>query len=200
MHKYILHIIIMSALLFHLACDGDDNPSDPDSETYSEGDTISSEHQEMEFGYCYPTCPSNPDNCDDLTTDATFSLLQHSGKVFMIEMSAAWWTPCFSHISVGDAVYKNWENDDRVEIVHFLDDIGTPYYSCLQWGYAGEKFIPPIVDDGALYPFRDLFPMDDVKYPLTIFINDEMEIVGIYSVLLGIDDVNAIIQNMLDNI
>ena len=80
----------MSFLVFYLACNGDDNLSVSSSKTYSEGDTISLEHQEMEFGYCYRTCPSNPDNCDDLTTDATFSLLQNSGKVFMIEMSAAW--------------------------------------------------------------------------------------------------------------
>ena len=61
-------------------------------------------------------------------------------------------------------------------------------------------FIPPIIDDGTLYPFRDLFPIDDVKYPLTIFIDDEMKIEGIYSVPLGSNDVDAIIQNMLDNI
>ena len=81
-----------------------------------------------------------------------------------------------------------------------MDDIGGAYYSCLQWGYAGEKFIPPIIDDGALYPFRDLFPSDETKYPLTIFLDHEMKVIGIYSVSLGISDVNAIIQNMLDNI
>ena len=75
--------------MFCNACNGDD----PDLETYSVGDTILQEHLDMGFDYCYPTCPSNPDNCNDLTTDeadTTFSLSQHLGKVIMIEMSATW--------------------------------------------------------------------------------------------------------------
>ena len=60
------------------------------------------------------------------------------------------------------------------------------------------KFILMCHDD--LAPFRDLFPSDETKYPLTIFLDHEMQIIGIYSVSLGMNDVNAIIQNMLDNI
>jgi len=72
----------------------DSNPSnDCFVDYYLAGHRIHSEHQALEFDYCYPTCPSNPDNCNDLTTDeadTTFSLSQHLGKVVMIEMSATW--------------------------------------------------------------------------------------------------------------
>ena len=76
-------------------CDTCDSDSSNDCfvEQYDLGDKIHSEHQAMQFGFCYPSCTNNPDNCDDLTTDAadtTFSLADHTGKVFMIEMSATW--------------------------------------------------------------------------------------------------------------
>jgi len=46
---------------------------------YDVGDIISTEHQNMEFSYCYPS-------------DSTriFSLNQHVGKVFVLDMSASW--------------------------------------------------------------------------------------------------------------
>ena len=96
MYRYISHIIIIGTLLFCTACnDNDTNDTSPESDTgpYNAGDFISADHQEMKFDFCYPSCTNNPDNCDDLTTDAadtTFSLADHTGKVFMIEMSATW--------------------------------------------------------------------------------------------------------------
>ena len=51
-----------------------------DTESYVTGDTISLEHQQMEFGYCYPSD----------STGNTFSFAENSGKVFMLEMSASW--------------------------------------------------------------------------------------------------------------
>ena len=65
MYKYTLSIVFSITFLFS---------------GYSVGDTISPEHQEMEFGYCYPTDSSS----------TTFSLAEHTGKVIMIERSAAW--------------------------------------------------------------------------------------------------------------
>ena len=54
---------------------------------YGVGDTISTEHQEMEFGFCYPADSSG----------STFSFAEHNGdlnggnyQVFMLERSAAW--------------------------------------------------------------------------------------------------------------
>ena len=82
--------------MFNTACDDNDtNDTPPESDTgpYNAGDFISADHQAMKFDFCYPSCTNNPDNCDDLTTDeadTTFSLADHTGKVFMIEMSATW--------------------------------------------------------------------------------------------------------------
>ena len=96
MYRYISNIIIISTLLFNTACDDNDtNDTPPESDTgpYNAGDFISADHQAMKFDFCYPSCTNNPDNCDDLTTDeadTTFSLADHTGKVFMIEMSATW--------------------------------------------------------------------------------------------------------------
>jgi len=54
---------------------------------YKEGDTISLDHQNMEFGYCYPE--------NDI--GKTFKLADYNGdlnggnyKVILMEMSASW--------------------------------------------------------------------------------------------------------------
>ena len=65
MYKYTLFTVILLTQLLAL---------------YDVGDTISSEHQDMEFGYCYPTDSSS----------TTFSLAEHAGKVIILERSAAW--------------------------------------------------------------------------------------------------------------
>ena len=46
---------------------------------YDVGDIISTEHQDMEFLYCYPS-----------DSTSIFSLSQHVGKVFVLDMSASW--------------------------------------------------------------------------------------------------------------
>ena len=94
MYRYISHITIISCLLFCTSCGDNDIPlEDSDTGPYNAGDIISADHQAMSFDFCYPSCPSNPDYCNDLTTDeadTTFSFADHTGKVFMIEMSATW--------------------------------------------------------------------------------------------------------------
>ena len=87
MYKYFSYSIIL--LLICLQCS--DPPLESDTEsTYNVGDVLADEHQQLEFSYCYPWCgPSAPDDCIDYTDD-TFSFSKHSGKVFMIEMSATW--------------------------------------------------------------------------------------------------------------
>jgi len=68
MYKYILFI----AVIFTQLIAGYD--------VYDVGDQISSVDQNLNFDYCYPS--------DSLSS--TFSFVKHSGKVFMIEMSATW--------------------------------------------------------------------------------------------------------------
>ena len=47
---------------------------------YGVGDTISSDHQSMEFSFCYPADSSG----------STFSFAEHSGKVIVLDMAASW--------------------------------------------------------------------------------------------------------------
>jgi hypothetical protein len=46
---------------------------------YTVGNIISIEHQNVEFGYCYPS-----------ESTSTFSLSNHEGKVFVLDMAASW--------------------------------------------------------------------------------------------------------------
>ena len=50
---------------------------------YSVGDTLSIEHQNITFDYCYPYCDSafEPDDCEDYA-DNTFSFADNSEKIF----------------------------------------------------------------------------------------------------------------------
>ena len=82
MKKIMTFMIIMSVLLFDLACKGKD-PQGLEldcSVTFSEGCEILDDQLTMEFEYCYP--PEISGN--------TFSFANHSNKVFMLEMSASW--------------------------------------------------------------------------------------------------------------
>mgnify|MGYP001361691439 CR=1 FL=1 len=75
-------LTIMSLLLFGLACNGEDaqGPEACSVGSYSEGCEILDDELMMEFEYCYPS---------DIL-GAPFSFASHSGKVFMLEMSASW--------------------------------------------------------------------------------------------------------------
>ena len=46
---------------------------------YDDGDQISIDHQNTEFSYCYPS-----------DSTSIFSLSQHVGKVFVLDISASW--------------------------------------------------------------------------------------------------------------
>ena len=72
MYKYTLSIVFFSTFLFS---------------GYSVGDRMSTDHQNMEFGFCYP----------DTQVDSNVSFAQHNGdlnggnyQVLMIEISATW--------------------------------------------------------------------------------------------------------------
>ena len=73
----------------------------------------------------------------------------------------------------------------------------------MQWGTAGEIGLPPILDDGTENIIREWFTRKpgapDEGYPLSIFINSNMEI---YEILDGgsmnLLTVNGIISEMLE--
>ena len=98
MFKYMPKITIIGCLLCFMTCNDNNTPQESEAEglPYAVGETILDNHWEMKFDFCYPACTINPDNCDDLTietngeADTTFSLADHTGKVFMIEMSTSW--------------------------------------------------------------------------------------------------------------
>jgi len=108
--------------------------------------------------------------------------------------------PCYNSIPEGDGIYEYWADDDRVGIIHFLDDIGQPL-TCSGWGDHGESDIPPIVDDGALYTVRNWFPEDTdsgSRFPLTIFINHNKQIINITYGSVTFNETKLYIDCMLD--
>lgn len=157
---------------------------------YNVGDTISVEHQNMEFSYCYPS-----------DSTASFSFSKNKNKIILLEMSASWWSPCYNSIPEGDEIFKHWENDPRVEVVHFLDDLYQPY-SCSQWGETGDAGIPPIVDDGAGYNVFEWFanPSGPGIFPLIAVIDHQMIITSILGTSLSPIVANIMIQTLLDKI
>ena len=100
---------------------------------------------------------------------------------------------------MGEEIYQHWANDDRIEIIHILDDIGQPY-SCSSWGATGEVDIPPIIDDGSGYTIFDWFvnPNTPAGYPLIIFIDHTMTVFRIMGTLPSLSYANIIIETMMD--
>tara|TARA_B100000945_G_C20207974_1_gene514699 strand:+ start:301 stop:636 length:336 start_codon:yes stop_codon:yes gene_type:complete len=109
-------------------------------------------------------------------------------------------------IPEGEEIYEYWKQDERskeVKIIHFLGDLNQPY-SCSQWGYSGTPGIPPytLVTSKEGYSIRDLFPLDPVteaQYPITIFINRNMQIINIAHINLTLEETNLYINCMLDS-
>ncbi|MBC8256291.1 MAG: T9SS type A sorting domain-containing protein [Candidatus Marinimicrobia bacterium] len=102
---------------------------------------------------------------------------------------------------MGDEIYAHWENDDRVAIIHFLDDISQPY-SCSDWGDYGTIGIPPIVDDGTPYTVLNWFenPSSAGLGSLVVFIDHTMTVAKIMSSAPLFNEANAIIDNLVNEI
>ena len=183
-NKFSLVIIISLSFLFS---------------AYDIGDQLSEDHQNMEFGFCYP----------EAQVGNSFSVAQHNGdlnggdyRMILIEISTSWWAPCFTAIPEGDELVAHWENDSRISIVHFLDDIGQPY-SCSQWGNYGTAGIPLIVDDGVTNTVFNWFenPSDDPgSGSLVVFLDHTMTVSQIMTSCPSFNVANAIIQNLIDDI
>jgi len=56
----------------------------------------------MEFSFCYPT--------DSL--GSTFSFVEHTGKVIILDMAASWLAPCFNAIPEREEIYQYWADDE----------------------------------------------------------------------------------------
>ena len=100
---------------------------------------------------------------------------------------------------MGDEIYAEWENDERVAIIHFLNDIGQPY-SCLQWGNFGTSGIPPIVGDdiGEVSAWFENPNGDSSFGALILFIDHTMTVAHIMSSSPSFNVANAIIENLLE--
>ena len=64
-----INILLLLSLSFSVVLGG-----------YDIGDQISLDDQEMEFSFCYPADSSG----------STFSLVEHTGKVIVLDMAASW--------------------------------------------------------------------------------------------------------------
>ena len=78
-------------------------------------------------------------------------------------------------------------------------------YTCTQWGNFFSVSIPSIIDDGTENIIRGWFEVKPgggvAGYPLTVFINSNMEIYKIHSGSTGMTfaKINEIIEEMLHN-
>ena len=57
---------------------------------YNVGDTISVEHQNMEFSFCYPNDSDTTDIFDLIDSTDTFSFSSNKNNIILLEMSASW--------------------------------------------------------------------------------------------------------------
>ena len=155
----------------------------------------------MEFSFCYPNDSDTTDIFDLIDSTDTFSFSSNKNNIILLEMSASWWVPCYGAIPEGDEIFRHWENDPRVKIVHFLDDPSQPY-SCSDWGNTGEIGAPLIVDDGSGYNVFKWFdnPNGGDAFPLIIFIDHDRIVTSILGTSPSPIVANIMIQNLLDKI
>jgi len=155
----------------------------------------------MEFSFCYPNDSDTTDIFDLIDSTDTFSFSSNKNNIILLEMSASWWVPCYGAIPEGDEIFRHWENDPRVKIVHFLDDPSQPY-SCSDWGNTGEIGVPLIADDGSGYNVFKWFdnPNGGDAFPLIIFIDHDRIVTSILGTSPSPIVANIMIQNLLDKI
>ena len=140
----------------------------------------------MKFPYCY----------GDIEKD--FSLSDYVGKIILLEMSASWWAPCYSSIPEGEEIYKYWESDSLVKIIHSLDDLNQPY-SCSQWGESGLAEIPPMIGGHEIFKWFDN-PIGLGNFPLLVYIDHEMVIQKIKTTNASFNQAKFDILSLLDEI
>ena len=121
--RYLLTIIISSFLF---------------SSYYGIGDTVTTDHQDIEFDVCYGNYAQDQ-----------LKLSHFNGKISVFGLSATWWPPACTFSL--EALIDSIGNDSRIKIFESLDDIGQPY-TCTQWGDLGQENLPLIVEsDNVLF-------------------------------------------------
>ena len=121
--RYLLTIIISSFLF---------------SSYYGIGDTVTTDHQDIEFDVCYGNYAQDH-----------LKLSHFNGKISVFGLSATWWPPACTFSL--EALIDSIGNDSRIKIFESLDDIGQPY-TCTQWGDLGQEDLPLIVEsDNVLF-------------------------------------------------
>ena len=119
--RYLLTIIISSFLF---------------SSYYGIGDTVTTDHQDIEFDVCY----------GDYDQDQ-LKLSDFNGKISVFGLSASWWPPTCTFSL--EALIDSIGNDNRINFFESFDDPGQPY-TCIQWGDLGQEGLPLIVESNNL--------------------------------------------------
>ena len=127
----------------------------------------------QEFDVCYSS--------DGYSTGDAWSLADYNGDlnggsyhVLFIDMSATWWSTCYSQISFIDNQEEYWsEQNPAVKFITALQDLNQPY-SCTQWGNNGNSGTPVIVEhDGTIFNwFHDSWN----AYPSYVLIDHTMTV------------------------
>ena len=89
------------------------------SSEYSVGETISLEHQYIEFPICYGEYENEQFKLADLNGE----LNGGNYKVIMIGMDATWCSPCFALIPDFDMIVQNWSENNDVFISNRIEHL-----------------------------------------------------------------------------
>ena len=176
---------------------------------YIADDFISIYNQNLPFSVCNGT--------DNYADGDSWNMADYNGdlnggnyKVLMLDIVATWWAPCQQTIVNGhaDEIHQYWTNNNHVEIITILDDIGCPT-SCSGWAGLYQESEPLIIDDGdddcssmggtIFHWFENPTEIETGSsgFPIYVFINHKMQIHKIkYSV--PPDVAILYIQQMID--
>ena len=150
------------------------------SSYYGIGDTVTTDHQDIEFDVCYGNYAQDQ-----------LKLSHFNGKISVFGLSATWWPPACTFSL--EALIDSIGNDSRIKIFESLDDIGQPY-SCTQWGDLGQENLPVIIQPNTQYQIHSWFSLSG--YFGNIVILDPNMVYRYYG--SDIDEIYNIIDQILE--
>ena len=173
--------------------------------TYTVGDQISISDQQVLLSICNGHEPNGDSDSSMSLSDYNGDINDGNYYVMYIDMSASWWSPCYSATGTVDQIESYWEDQAQFNVLTFtsLDDIGDGTeqgddYSCLEWGQAGEYNDNLIIDDGSGYSLYNMF-FSSNQFPGHVFIDHNMEVFYMSSSSVSISLANAKINQMLNS-